>query len=255
MLDVPLVSSALAVNASIWDAFCVILFHKNLPLWGVSAGLMAAGFQTLAMCTMQPHVLGALNGVGVVFCFWLSSGVADAKCGLAFFFVVVGSVVGLLGIKRQTGTSVVPYSTVLSAFFAGYFLAIFFPLFQYFKKGSAFVRETKLRYLIPFADGCVSVVATTLLMMQSARHLYSDTVLILLVGIISFGTSWFSLHHNAVKTHLIIAYPLWSFGLIAADLSGGYNVNVLYLVLQFLVTACGVGLLVLKPPRSACCLN
>lgn len=245
MLEFPIVAAGLAANAAVWDAFSMLMFSGKYVWGGISCSLIAAALQTLALCTMQPHVLAAVNGCGVVLCLALSSDTFTAKSAIAAGCVVAGSVVGLAGITPKTSPVRTDPHTMAGVFF-GLFVGLdFYPLYVYMTEGG--FGKTRLRYVLPVADACVAAATTSMLMAQAtSESLLAGSIPTAIVGCVYLASSCFSLHNNHLTTHILVSYPLWSLFLIILDYSGGYHINMTYLSGQFALCSAGICLLVVK---------
>jgi hypothetical protein len=99
------VSASLAINAAVWDACAIVLFHRLYTAWGLVAVLVSGSFQCLALSTMQPHALAAINGISVVLALTLQRTTAkrlNRMQKLAVIFMISASYslwsVGLLSV-------------------------------------------------------------------------------------------------------------------------------------------------------------
>ena len=221
-------------NAAVWDAFGLLLFHRRKFFEGTACFLVSAAFDTLALQEMQPHVLAALNGIGVVLSVVWSSGNLSVWSWVSLGFVVAGAVVGLLGIAERTNSAHHTFGSVSGLLMAGFVLVDAYPVWVLWRHGRARVVDTSLHYLLPFGDALLAGATTALLASQASNA--RAVAPFLLAGAVGLGSTWLSLGCNSVRQHVIISFPVWSGCLVLVDFAGGYPLRWPYFVAQLACT-------------------
>lgn len=243
------VSASLAINAAVWDACAIVFFHRLYTARGLVAVLISGAFQCLALSTMQPHVLAAINGLSVILALTLQanngkplSRIQKAAVGC----MILAAAVGLSGIRdaprnrnQQFSATIIVLCTLAATIIAR-------PVYIAATKGIDTLRQSNVKFLIPIADALISTAATTCVATLSTTSHLTALGELLIIGITGVATSRFSLGVNTVKDHVVISYSLWSVGLLAVDLAGKYQCDPRLVAIQFFLVAVSVGILVLK---------
>lgn len=243
------VSSSLGVNAAVWDACAIVLFHRLYTTWGLVAVLISGAFQCMALSTMQPHVLAAINGISIVLALTMQGKTTKPLTRLqkaAVGFMIVAAAVGLSGIQDEQTNRSAKYSTVLAILCTTSALVLFKPVKIALFKGVDALRQRRAKYLIPVADALIGTAATTCVASLSTTTKLWALVELLLIGLAGVATSRFSLGVNTVKDHVTISYSLWSIGLLSVDLAGNYTYDPRLVAVQFFFVAVSLTILIVQ---------
>ena len=245
VLDNPLVCAALGTNAAVWSGWSVVLLKsKQWPLFGVAAMLAAAGFEVMAYVTLAPHIMGALGGLSMLVAVWIGERIIRTNVWVAIVLVSLGAIVGLVTVQpRQTRAYrqfLLIYGMLLVAA-----LCVTGPTMWrlWVRPGS------KARLLLPCSEAFVSLSGTTLIAyLGSGGSLWAMFGLFLSGALVALNI-WVSLKFNSVREHVVIAYSVWSTGLVLLDAAGHYTINAQAVVIQFVTI--GVGIVFLLVPTKS----
>jgi hypothetical protein len=243
------VSASLAINAAVWDACAIVLFHRLYTAWGLVAVLVSGSFQCLALSTMQPHALAAINGISVVLALTLQRTTAkrlNRMQKLAVIFMISAAAVGLSGIRDAPRERSPEFTTTLVTLCLLAAVVLVKPVHLAVTKGVDALRQRPEKYLVPIADALIGTAATTCVAtLSTTTHLWALGEL-LIIGVAGVMTARFSLGVNTVKDHVTISYSLWSVGLLSVDLAGRYECDPRLVAIQFFFVAISVTILVVK---------
>lgn len=254
VVRVKTVAAAICLNAAVWDAVAVILYHRSYTLFGVSAAFMSAAFQCVALTSVQPHILAVVNGCGVFAALYLDAKTRKAHLSPAIkaaaVIMVVSGATGMIGIRPPPPASNLKQKLglVIAAAYLIAAVAILPPALVWARRGYQLIRCTKRRWLLPVADAANATAFTACLALVAASDAGWPLLALPVAGAITLTSSVASLKVNTVRDHVCISYVGWCTGLLALDASGGYSVNMVLLVVQ--LTGFAVALtIVLRPAQ------